>query len=96
MQRSQSPLDWRKRDHDKREENPKTTSGASCQSNPSPESQVECCVEDGRLQLANGQSLLYAGALCNDKSGMIYHCVVGLSVINQWRCFATQVATALR
>ena len=67
VQRSQSPLDWRNRDHDKRKENPKTTTGASCQSKPSPESQIEGCVKDGRLQPANGQSLPYAGALCNDK-----------------------------
>ena len=67
MQRSQSPLDWRKRDHDKREENLKATTGASCQSKPSPESQIEGCVKDGRLQLANGQSLLYAAALYNYK-----------------------------
>ena len=67
VQLSQSPPDWRKRDHDKREENPRTTTGASCQSKPSPESQIVGGGKDGRLQLANWKSLPYAGALCNDK-----------------------------
>ena len=57
VQLSQSTLDWRKR-----EENSKTTTGASCKSKPSPESQIESCVKDGRLQLTNGQSL--TNALC--------------------------------
>ena len=48
-----------RRDHDKREENLKTTTGASCQ--------IEGFIKNGRLQLANGKSLPYAGALCNNK-----------------------------
>ena len=94
VQRSRIPLDLRKRDHDKREENPKTATGASCQSKPSPNCQIEGCVKDGRLQLANGQSLSYAGALCNDRIGTTYHCVRVWSAIIL--CYATQVATTLR
>ena len=69
VQRSQSLQDWRKRDHDKREENSRTTAGVSCQSTPShkPQSQIEGCVKDDRLQLANGKSLPYAGAPYNEK-----------------------------
>ncbi len=66
QQRSQSPNDWRKRDPDEQRDNLRTSTGASCQSDIPPLNLVDGCVKDGRLQLANGQSIPYAGALCND------------------------------
>ena len=55
--RTPSPQNWRARNYSQK-------SGASCAT----QKIVDECVKDGQLQLANGETLPYAGALCNDRS----------------------------